>query len=149
MAVPTGLGTTYVNALYDIIGQKKEEYGIKEILKYEPWEIYKFPTIGISWVQAEGLRTDRKYERFEMVADIWIYFGDMSAEKRKTELDDLTWAIAIWILKNQTLGGLSIMTDVRSLLTASVERAQTLLAGRIEAVAWVDKIDVLDVIAGG
>jgi len=149
MAVPTGEGTLYVNALYDILSQKQSEYGIKKILKYEPWEVYQYPTVGINFLEAYGIRTDRKYMRFQMIAEIWLYYQAVDAKIRKQGLDDLVWAIATWYLKNQTLGGFSIMLDIQSLMTTIVEKSEQMISGRIEVSAWHDKVDVQDVIAGG
>lgn len=149
MAIPKSIATEFIEKIREVLEEKRVEFGIKEILGYEPISVYTYPTVAINWLNAVPIRTDRKYMRITMVAEIFLYYGDANANKRKKELDDLIWAIGMWLLKNQTLKGYSIMCDLQSVMTLMMDAEQLMIGGRIELAAEIDKVDIEDVTFGG
>lgn len=152
MAIPKGEFQKYVEAIQTILRLKSVDWEFttpEDIFLYDPTENYSIPSIGIRFMQAYPSRTDRKYYRYQMVAEVILFWSEFDQEYSLEYMNNLLADMVLWILKNQTLGNYTMMVDVQSVATIVIETEATpVVAGRFEVIGVKDLVDAEDVQAG-
>ena len=149
MGVPEGIFTQFVDAVKEVLEEKKDEWGIREIFTAEPTVLYEFPSLGVFFKTFEGFPTDRMYYRFHVQGEIWVYWGNYNAEIRERGLDDLMAAVVVWICKNRTLKGLTINAWPESGFKTVIDTPEMeVVGGRISIIGVIDLVEATDVTFG-
>ena len=137
----------FIDAICTVLNEKKDTWGVKkDAIDYRPATLLAFPMIAVLHTNNSYRRTDRKYARQALAAEVVIYYEKARAPYRGREIRDLVDNAAQWILKNQTLKGLTLLVWIEDAYVDLTDMGGAFVGtGHFTVIGEIDGLDIQDV----